>query len=149
MHPALFKRSLRAPSALAAVAAAALVSAACTRLPAAVDAGPLPEGFVDLPHEGETLGKDAQIVGWALGRTPVTEVAIYADGGYIQSARLGLPRPDVWSALPNRPEAESSGWAATLRTDRLFPGPHRLLVQVRTRDGATRDIGSLSIQVKP
>lgn len=94
------------------------------------------------------MTKGGQVTGWALGPSPVREVAIYVDGNYLQSATLGQLRPDVGNAFPQISGADHAGWSAALATDRITDGSHLLLVQVRTKSGASRDLGPVPITVR-
>ena len=110
---------------------------------------PLPFGFVDAPTSGEAVQGEVRALGWALCEGGPCEIAFYVDRRFVKQASAGPSRPDVAKAYPDVPGAETSAWEATLSTQGLGPGPHELVVQARSKAGATRDLaGTLQIVVK-
>lgn len=108
----------------------------------------LPIGYLDSPKAGETIRGTYRVAGWALAESGIKDVSIYLDRGFIAQAVIGQNRPDLqhppFSAFPN---AGSSGFVYQWDTNAVTPGPHELLVQARTNDGATRDLGIAPITV--
>lgn len=107
----------------------------------------LPKGFVDVPGEGTPVNGDLLVMGWALAEGGIEDVAIYANGRYVDSAVLGFARPDVATAEPGTPGAATSGFRVLLAADRLPAGEVMLVVQARTRRGATRDLAAVRVIV--
>jgi hypothetical protein len=125
---------------------------ACDQQPSPADSKPAdskkapPFGVVDVPHNGDTVGREVEVGGWALGSSPIKEVKIYVDGQYKLSAKLKLPRPDVTKVYPAyaTPE-EIHGWLERVDLgDRA--GNHTLLAQAVDDNGATTDIGSVIVK---
>jgi hypothetical protein len=108
----------------------------------------LPLGYLDAPKPEETIRGRYQVAGWALAESGIKDVSIYLDRGFIAQAAIGQNRPDLqrppFSAFPN---AGSSGFVYQWDTRAVTPGSHELLVQARTNDGATRDLGIASVTV--
>lgn len=102
----------------------------------------LPRGFVDLPADGTPVTGDLFVMGWALAADGIEDVAVYANGRYVDSAVLGFARPDVAEAEPGMAGAATSGFQVVLPAHRLPGGEVTLVVQARTRNGATRDLGA-------
>jgi hypothetical protein len=108
----------------------------------------LPVGFLDAPKPGETIRGTYQVVGWALAESGVEKVSIYVDRNFVGQATLAQKRPDLehppYSTFPN---PGSGGFVYQWDTSEVTPGSHELLVQARTNDGATRDLGFAPITV--
>lgn len=107
----------------------------------------LPRGFVDLPADGTPVTGDLFVTGWALSADGIEDVAVYANGRYVDSAVLGFARPDVAEAEPVTAGAATSGFQLVLPVQRLPGGEVTLVVQARTRRGATRDLGAPQVVV--
>ena len=107
----------------------------------------LPKGFVDKPGDGTPVTGDLLVMGWALAEGGIEDVAIYADGRYVDSAVLGFSRPDVAAAEPGTPGAATSGFQVLLPAHRLPEGEVILVVQARAQRGATRDLGAVRVIV--
>ena len=107
----------------------------------------LPIGFVDLPADGTQVTADLFVTGWALSADGIEDVAVYANGRYVDSAVLGFARPDVAEAEPGMAGAATSGFQVVLPAQRLPGGEVTLVVQARTRRGATRDLGAPQVIV--
>lgn len=107
----------------------------------------LPFGVVDNPRPGETLRGHAMLRGWALSETKIESVAVYLDRTLAGLATLGISRPDVQKAYPAFREAGQAGWQMDFDTSSIPPGPHELEVQARSRQGATRDLGSVAVTI--
>jgi len=88
------------------------------------------------------------VSGWALSETGIESVSIYVDRTFVADCSAGLLRPDVTKAYPNMLDSGVSGWKMTFDSTNLSPSWHELTVQVKSKDGATRDIASLPILVQ-
>lgn len=107
----------------------------------------LPRGFVDQPVAGPVPAGDLVVAGWALAPGGIEDIAVYADGRYVDSAVLGFTRPDVAAAEPADEASPTSGFRLLLPAHRLPAGPVTLLVQARARSGATRDLGVVPVVI--
>jgi Bacterial Ig domain len=108
---------------------------------------PLPLGVLDNPRPGDVLQGYTVFRGWAFSESGIQSVTIYVDRTAAGFATLGVSRPDVQHALPNFPNAGEAGWELNFDTSRLKPGKHELIVQARSKQGATRDLGSISVTI--
>jgi hypothetical protein len=108
----------------------------------------LPRGYVDQPVSGTLPPGDILVAGWALAAGGIEDVSIYADGRYVDSAVLGFARPDVAASEPANKEAPTAGFQLLIPANKLPAGPVTLLVQVRARSGATRDLGVVPVVIQ-
>jgi hypothetical protein len=107
----------------------------------------LPWGVVEAPAAGTVVTSEVIVSGWASSPDGLDDIAVYANGTYVDSTVLGFSRPDVLAAdSANVPEG-TTGFRLRLEAFRLPPGDVTLVVQVRTRAGATRDVGVVPISV--
>ena len=107
-------------------------------------ANELPFGRVDVPVDGAKVQAQAPIAGWALDDREVREVRVYVDGRIVSHGPLTDERPDVSKAFPRYVRgSHRHGWTLTMVF--VVPGPHTVLVQAVDQDGATRDIGTLTV----
>ena len=127
--------------------AGALALTSCQH-PTAPGRAALPFGSVDTPSSKAVVEGTLPVAGWALAEQPIQAVSVYVDRQFVANAALKLARPDVAGAKPGYHDAANSGWMATLDTTSLAPGWHELVVQARSRDGATRDLATVPISVK-
>lgn len=132
---------------VAALLAAALLSAVSCGPGDPRKAGRLPLGFVDAPSPGQTLAGPVKVVGWAVAENGIRDVLVYVDGRLFASGTTGKGRDDVGRALPRFPDASSSGFEIPFDTAALSAGPHDLVVQARSESGAVRDIAAFSVTV--
>lgn len=123
----------------------AILAAGCGRSRGVNDpANELPFGHVDVPVEGARVQAQTPIAGWAMDDRGVREIRVYVDGRIVNHGPLTDERPDVSKAFPQYARGRNRhGW--TLTMDFVVPGPHAVLVQAVDDDGATRDIGTLSV----
>jgi hypothetical protein len=121
--------------------------AACTERAKNPD-NELPQGELDAPKTGDILRPGKTLVGgWAIDDAGVAEIRIYFDGRYKASARLNVARPDVTRAHPRYARrGDISGWNVALDFG-ISPGPHTILAQAVDDNGATRDIGVVSVVI--
>ncbi|MBI5446372.1 MAG: hypothetical protein HY900_34805 [Deltaproteobacteria bacterium] len=132
---------------LAGLAAGASIGCEPGRSSARIRELDLPRGFVDAPLPGPLTAADVFVAGWAISADGIEDVSVYADGRYLDSAVLGFARPDVAAAEPAAPGASTSGFQLLIPPSKLPRGPVTLLVQARTRGGATRDLGVVVVVV--
>ena len=109
----------------------------------------LPFGFIDAPPNGASVGRQVQMYGWALDDHGVKEVRFFVDSRYVTRAAVEQLRPDVAKAWPvYRAGTDAHGWAVTVAIpSELAPGPHTILAQAVDTDGATRDIGTITVSL--
>lgn len=138
-------RASRAGALLVGLGAALVFGCEPAQSPGRLRELELPQGFVDQPVAGALPPGDLLVAGWALAPGGIEDVSIYADGRYVESAVLGFSRPDVAAAQPADPAAPTSGFQVLLASHRLPPGPVTLIVQARSRSGATRDLGVVPV----
>ncbi|HUP45217.1 MAG TPA: hypothetical protein VM779_06860 [Thermoanaerobaculia bacterium] len=88
------------------------------------------------------------VVGWVTDSDGVARVDVQIDGGDMQSAMYGDPRPDVAAMFGGDfPAALFSGFIANVDTTRVTDGMHVLTVTATDRHGLERLIGRRTIQV--
>ena len=136
--------------ALASTLAVGILVTACGRPPDEshkTSTATLPWGAFDSPRAGEVLKGTVSFQGWALGDVPIQGVNIYADRKFLTSAQVGVSRPDVASAFPASSQAATSGWTGNVDTTKLSEGKHEFLFQIRSAEGATKDLGPLEFTV--
>ncbi|MCL4810122.1 MAG: hypothetical protein KJ062_20370 [Thermoanaerobaculia bacterium] len=141
------KRRFSARLFLAALATAAVSACEPAYSTGRIREVDLPRGYVDVPADGSVVDGEILVAGWALAEDGIEDVAIYADGRYVDSAVLGGARPDVERAEAGREGAATSGFQVLLPAHRLPAGEVTLVVQARTRKGATRDLRAVPVYV--
>lgn len=105
----------------------------------------LPFGVTDVPRSGQAVRDALTAGGWALSEAGIKDVCLYMDRNFVRCAELGGSRPDVAKAFPDIAKDPNSGWNAAFEITAYQPGPHELTVQATDNNGATRDIGTISI----
>ena len=125
-----------------------------TSTPGAGDPDPkneLPIGFIDAPANGAGVSRQIQMYGWAMDDQGVKEVRIYVDGKYVNKTTVSVARPDVTSAHPAYAHGnDTHGWAVTVMLSDVYQsGPHTILAQAVDTQGATHDIGTITVSVGP
>ena len=110
----------------------------------------LPFGVVDLPKAGSTVSRSTFVSGWAMDDSRVRAVRVYIDGKYVTEARMGLvPRPDVSKTYPKYAHrSDAHGWGVQVDFGNLT-GAHVVLAQAVDDRNATRDLGAVSVNVRP
>jgi hypothetical protein len=125
-----------------------------------------PFGYIDIPGPVGVEGANSAfpISGWALDDTGVDHVDFMIDGlimagavccnvpstypgSSASSAVFGTTRPDVQAAFPQVPHSIFSGFQANIDSTSLVDGIHVITVRVTDVDGASRVIGTRTIQV--
>ena len=130
---------------ITAVFALLLVSCAREGPPGAL--ARLPFGALDAPRTGDTLHGRTVFRGWALAESGMESVAVYLDRNFAAFAKLGFDRPDVQHVFPAVPGSATCGWQLDFIATGIQPGPHEILVQARSKQGGTRDLGVATITV--
>jgi Bacterial Ig domain len=128
-----------------------------------------PIGWIDIPdpNPANTEGFDSAhpVVGWAIDDSAVDHLDILVDGQVVAgarccnvpgdpttepttagSARYGGLRPDVHAAFPDVPDSLYSGWGGNIDTTQFINGLHVITVRVTDDQGASRVIGSRTVQ---
>lgn len=109
--------------------------------------GRLPFGVMDIPHGGDTLSGVATLSGWALAEGGIKEVNVYVDRNYAATSMVGASRPDVANAFPAIPNGAACGWTTSLNTKIYTPGSHEIVIEAVGKNGAIRDIATVSVNV--
>lgn len=127
-----------------------------------------PFGWIDIPvpDPGVTEGFDSAhpVAGWAIDDSGVDHLDVLIDGQVVAgavccnvpgepssgsiggSARYGGQRPDVHAAFPDVPNSLYSAFEANIDTTQLVNGIHVITVRVTDNQGASRVIGSRTVQ---
>lgn len=108
-----------------------------------------PFGYIDIPNEAAVYNVTGSfpVNGWAADLDGVARVEVLVDGGILQGAMYGDPRPDVGISYPDFPAALLSGWVANIDTTAIENGVHLLEVRAVDRLGMSNMIGRRQIQV--
>jgi hypothetical protein len=117
-----------------------------------------PFGFIDIPGPAGVEGTDGPfpVSGWAIDDIDVNSVDFLVDGqivagavgrGLPSTAIYGTTRPDVQAAFPDVPNSLYSGFQANIDTTKLINGLHQISVRVTDNQGASRVIGTRTLQV--
>ena len=110
----------------------------------------VPTVFIDTPTPGATISGTVTVSGWALDTgsagTAIASVVIQVDGTTVGGANMGISRPDVCQVNPSMPGCPNVGWAYSLNTASLSPGPHSITA-IATDSNLPPDTGSATQQV--
>lgn len=108
-----------------------------------------PFGFIDIPngHGVHNASSSFPVSGWVADTDGVDRIEVLVDGGILQGAMYGDPRPDVAASYPDHAAAMFSGWVANVDTTRVENGVHLLEVRAVDRLGMSNLIGRRQIQV--
>ena len=133
------------------VVAAALLLAACnpnSEPDRPIDpANELPIGFLDIPANGAQVGASEPVGGWALDDRGIREIRLFLDGHFYSVVPLNTDRPDVSKAYPAYAKNQvRHGWTTSVTFPQ--PGTHSIIAQAVDSDGATRDIGVVTVTSK-
>lgn len=94
-------------------------------------------GCLDLPQENAVEWHEARVAGWALPPDQIRHIEIIVDGHCIGVMKLGeSKRPDLSSAFPHIPGAESSGFDGIVLLGGK-EGPCEMVVNALMSDGTT------------
>ncbi|HET7436634.1 MAG TPA: hypothetical protein VFN10_18135 [Thermoanaerobaculia bacterium] len=108
-----------------------------------------PFGSVDIPDAAGVHNATGSfpVNGWAADTDGVSRVDVLIDGGVMQSAVYGDPRPDVGASFPDYPNAQFSGFVAHVDTTRVQNGVHLLEIRATDTLGMSKMIGRRQIQI--
>jgi hypothetical protein len=111
----------------------------------------LPFGYVDIPSNGKTVGRMVHVGGWAMDDSAVAAIRIYVDDALKGVTDVGLSRPDVSKAFPkyvhgSADAVDRHGWQAAVDLGDQA-GPHTIRVQAFDDEGASRDLGSVVVNL--
>jgi Bacterial Ig domain len=117
-----------------------------------------PFGYIDIPSATGLEGANGSfpVSGWALDDVDVDHIDFLIDGqivagavgrGAPSTAIYGTTRPDIAAAFPDVPFSLFSGYQANIDTTKLIDGIHLLSVRVTDNEGASREIGTRTVQV--
>ena len=115
-----------------------------------------PFGNIDVPGAAGLTGANGAfpVIGWALDDSGVARVDFLIDGQIVAgsvggsgTAFYGESRPDVQAAFPDVSNSLFSGFRANLDTTALVNGIHILSVRAWDSLGASRELGTRTIQV--
>ncbi len=117
-----------------------------------------PFGYIDIPGPAGTEGANGSfpVVGWALDDVEVARIDFLIDGqivagavgrGEPSTAQYGSTRPDVQAAFPDVPNSLYTGFSANIDTTALVNGIHQLSVRASDTQGASRELGTRTVQV--
>ncbi|HET8797596.1 MAG TPA: Ig-like domain-containing protein [Thermoanaerobaculia bacterium] len=108
-----------------------------------------PFGFLDIPDGAgvKNVSGAFPVSGWAADLDGLTKIEVLVDGGVVQGAIYGDPRPDVGGTFPDFNGALYSGYVANIDSTRIENGVHTLTVRATDRKGMTSTIGHRTVQV--
>lgn len=104
-------------------------------------------GLVDLVPNGQQLGGQVFLTGWALDFQGVYAVKILIDGTFYGLATLGLPRPGVTTAYPGYPQSLFPGWIEGFDTTRFSNGVHHIQAIATDVTGVDTVIGERAFTI--
>ena len=111
-----------------------------------------PFAYLDAPVPDASASRGTLALrGWAFAeRRGVARIDVLVDDLAAGALRYGLERPDVLAQWPELedPNGARLGFAGTLDTRGLAPGPHRIAVRVTTRDGRVRTLAERTIRIE-
>lgn len=108
-----------------------------------------PFGFLDIPDGNgvKNVSGAFPVSGWAADLDGIERVEILFDGGVIQGAMYGDPRPDVAATYPDFTAANFSGFVANIESTTLDNGVHTVTVRAIDKKGVASTIGHRTVQV--
>ena len=107
----------------------------------------LPFGRIDTPVEGAVVPAQVTIGGWALDDRGIHRIRVYIDGRFAADSATNTERPDVSKAHPQYARGGNlHGWTLAITFE--APGPHTVIAQAVDSNGATRDLGTLTLTSK-
>jgi hypothetical protein len=105
-------------------------------------------GWTDWPPDGTAVKGPLAVRGWARSPGEDLDVVFLVDGEELAPAHFRrVSRPDVAAAVPRLAPAESAGFEATLPTEDVGAGVHRLQVLLRSRSGTCRHLPMIRITI--
>jgi hypothetical protein len=117
-----------------------------------------PFGYIDIPGPAGTEGANGSfpVVGWAIDDVEVARIDFLVDGQIVAGAvgrgepstgQYGSTRPDVEAAFPDVPNSLYTGFSANIDTTALVNGIHQISVRAWDNQGASRELGTRTVQV--
>jgi hypothetical protein len=117
-----------------------------------------PFGYIDIPGPAGLEGANGAfpVVGWAIDDGEVARIDFLVDGlvvagaigrGEPSTANYGSTRPDVEAAFPDVPDSLYTGFSANIDTTALVNGIHLISVRAYDDQGASRELGTRTVQV--
>jgi hypothetical protein len=118
-----------------------------------------PFGWIDIPSASGLEGFNGSypVVGWAIDDSGIIDhIDFLIDGqivagsvgrGEPSTAIYGSTRPDIQAAFPDVPFSLYTGFQANIDSTKLLNGLHILTVQATDGEGASREIGTRTVQV--
>ncbi len=118
-----------------------------------------PFGYIDIPSPAGIEGANGSfpVAGWTVHAAGLVDhIDFLVDGqivagavgtGLPSTAVYGTTRPDIFAAFPDVPNSLNSGFAANIDTTKLLNGMHVFSVRVYDNTGASRSIGTRTVQV--
>jgi hypothetical protein len=121
-----------------------------------------PFGEINVPGSSATFAASGplSVLGWALDDSDIDHIDFLVDGsimataigrGGVGNASYGSTRPDIYAAFPDfpgpLPASLYSGFLANIDTTQFLNGMHTVSVNAYDNQGASREIGSVEIQV--
>ncbi|MDX6555985.1 MAG: hypothetical protein QOD86_2180 [Miltoncostaeaceae bacterium] len=103
------------------------------------------DGHIDLPRPAEAVdGAGVSVAGWALGRERRVVRVLLQAGDRTCEASLGLARPDVAEAFPERPGAAEAGFRGWLSLDPTEEPEVRVTAELE--DGSLVPLGEIRLR---
>ncbi len=108
-----------------------------------------PFGYLDIPDGSgvKNVSGAFPVSGWAADLDGIDRIEVLFDGGVVQGAMHGDPRPDVGATFPDFSGANFSGFVANIDSTRLDNGVHTVTVIATDRKGVAATIGHRTVQV--
>jgi hypothetical protein len=144
-EPRATRRAARAGSVVVILALVALVGCRGRQSNRALDpTNELPFGSLDSPTNGQHVGHEVTVGGWAMDDRGIREIRVYVDGHFTNMGQIAVDRPDVSKVFPQYVRGNNlHGWGIPIEFQSA--GAHKIVVQAVDSDGATRDIGAIEI----
>lgn len=108
-----------------------------------------PFGFLDIPDASgiKNVSGAFPVNGWAADLDGIQTIEVMIDGGILQGAMYGDPRPDVGATYPDFTSAQFSGFVANIDSTRIENGIHTLTVRATDKKGMSATIGHRTVQI--
>jgi hypothetical protein len=92
-----------------------------------------PMGGPDAPANGDTIGGNVIVDGWAWALPGMSTVQVFVDGNLVGTANYGITRPDIPVAFPGAPS--DVGFQYSLDTTAFPNGSHSIVVKATDNNG--------------
>jgi hypothetical protein len=100
----------------------------------------LPFGALNPPAPNAIVRGQLLVGGWAIHESGVVSVDLYIDREFVQTANVGVSRPDVAAAFPQFKVDMMTGFSSSLNTVKFPDGPHELVARIKARNKVIRDL---------